>query len=64
MSTSILEALENADYNFRQGLIGIPLAKSQLHNAVILLRKGYSLYDEVDLILDKYDDVECVPDKE
>ncbi len=68
MSVSILEALENADYNFqhngRAGQIVLGIAKSQLHNAVILLQKGYSLMDEVEPLLEKYGEVDNVPDKE
>jgi hypothetical protein len=64
MSVSILEALENADYNLlNNGNVGIVLAKEQLHNAVILLEKGYSLYDEVEPLLEKYEKLENVPEK-
>jgi hypothetical protein len=64
MSVSILEALENADYNLNSGLgmVAIEnLAKRQLHNAVTLLNKGYELHDEVEPLLEKYGDVENVP---
>lgn len=44
MSVSIIEALQNADYNLQNnGSIGLVLAKAQLHNAVVLLEKGYSI---------------------
>lgn len=37
MSVTILETLQNADYNIRKnGQIGAMLAKTQLHNAVTL----------------------------
>lgn len=65
MAVTILEALQNADYNIQNnGAMGILLAKSQLHNAVTLLEKGYSLYDEVEPLLEKYGKVENVPDNE
>lgn len=64
MSVTILEALQNAEYNFNQDhAIGIPIAKEQLHNAIELLDKGYSIYEKVDPLLDKYGKVENVPDK-
>lgn len=64
MSVTVLEALQNADYNIRNnGGIGLMLAKSQLHNAVTLLEKGYGLDDEVEPLLEQYGDVESVPEK-
>lgn len=65
MSVSILEALQNADYNLRNkasGAIGLIVAKDQLHNASVLLEKGYSLDEQVEPLLEKYGDVENVPD--
>lgn len=65
--TTILEALENANYNLDNlktlGIGLIPLIKSQLNNAVVLLEKGYALHEEIDPILEKYGDVESAPDK-
>ena len=64
MSVSILEALENADYNIQHnGGTGVLIAKGQLHNAVTLLEKGYGLYEQVEPLLEKYGDVESIPDK-
>ena len=64
MSVSILEALQNADYNIQHnGAMGVMIAKDQLHNAVELLEKGYSLNDEVEPLLEQYGDVESVPEK-
>jgi hypothetical protein len=64
MSVSILEALQNADYNIRNnGALGAMLAREQLHNAVTLLEKGYSLSDEVEPLLEEHGDVESVPEK-
>jgi hypothetical protein len=67
MSVTILEALENAESNlktFTLENLGAWLARSQVHNAVVLLRKGYLLYDLVEPLLEKYGTVEKVPVKE
>ena len=65
MAVTILEALQNADYNMNSGIqMALASAKSQLHNAVTLLEKGYDLYDEVEPLLEKYSNVEAVPDKD
>jgi len=65
MSVSILEALQNANYNLdnltRMPML-LPLVKGQLNNAIVLLEKGYSIDDEVEPLLDKYGDVENVPE--
>lgn len=64
MSVTILEALQNADFNIqRNGAIGASIAKGQLHNAIVLLEKGYTLDDEVEPLLEQYGDVESVPEK-
>lgn len=67
MSVSIFEVLQNANYNLgnvdKVPLL-LKLAKDQLHNAVTLLEKGYSLDDEVEVLLEKYGSAEEVPDKE
>lgn len=67
MSVTIYEALLNADLNLQihhNGMIGLVIAKDQLHNAVTLLEKGYSLEDRVEPLLEAYGDVDHVPDKE
>lgn len=65
MSVSILEALQNADYNIQNnGSVGAMFAKEQLHNAVTLLEKGYGLDDEVEPLLEKHGKVSEVPEKE
>ena len=65
MSVTVLEALLNADYNLQSsGSIGVMLAKEQIHNAVVLLEKGYSVDEEVEPLLEKYGEVENVPVKE
>jgi len=64
MTVTILEALQNADYNLQNNSgIGLLFAKPQLHNAVTLLEKGYSLNDEVEPLLEKFGDVDSVPSK-
>lgn len=63
MSVSIIEALQNADYNLsNNGGLGVMLAKQQLHNATVLLEKGYNIYTEVEPLLEKYGTVENVPE--
>lgn len=66
MSVTILEALQNANYNIRNASMTFQLqmGKEQLNNAVTLLDKGYDLYDEVDPLLDEYGNVDDVPEKE
>lgn len=65
MSVSILEALQNANYNLQSGQsFGMMVAKRQLNNAVVLLEKGYGLDEEVEPLLELYGDVDSVPDKE
>jgi len=66
MSVTILEALQNADYNLTHASLPTQtmIAKSQLHNAIELLVKGYELDDEVEPLLEKYGKVENVPDKD
>lgn len=68
MAVTILEALQNANINLDNlkimGMGLLPLVKGQLNNAVILLEKGYNLYDEVEPLLEKYGDIESVPEIE
>ena len=68
MSVTILEALENASMNLDNikaiGVGILPLVKSQLDNARGLLEKGYGIDDEVEPLLEKYGNLESVPDKE
>ncbi len=65
MAVTISETLWNADYNLQNnGIIGLKLAKEQLHNAVELLGKGYDLDDEVEPLLEKYGGIGKVPLKE
>lgn len=66
MAVTILEALQNANYNLDNlklmGMEFLPMVKGQLNNGVVLLEKGYSLNDEVEPLLEKYGDVDSVPD--
>ena len=64
--TTILEALQNANYNLQNARIQfqVEMGKEQLNNAVVLLEKGYDLYDEIDPLLEKYDNVDNVPEKD
>ena len=59
---TILETLENAEYNLKhhQTILGF----NQLHNATMLLIKGYSIYDNIEIILDGYQTVDTIPEKE
>ena len=43
-------------------MIGLTFAKDQLNNAVVLLEKGYNPYDEVEPLLEKYGNIDNVPD--
>ena len=65
MAVTILEALQNADYNLNQSMtfISLELAQQQLHNAVVLLEKGYDTFELVEPLLEKYGSVENIPDK-
>lgn len=67
MSVTILEALENANYNLKNlkmvGMGLLPLVEDQLNNAVTLLEKGYDIHDEVEPLIEKHGDVDNVPDK-
>lgn len=65
MSVTILEALQNAQYNLCEGQIPAQkiIGKSQLTNAISLLEKGYGIDDEVEPLLEKYGEVDNVPEK-
>lgn len=64
---TILEALENGLYNLdnlqKIGMSLMPLVKSQINNGVTLLNKGYDIYDEIEPLLEKYGNIENVPEK-
>lgn len=63
MSVTILEALQNANYNIQSGQpVGLMMAKDQLNNATVLLEKGYGISEEVEPLLEKHGSVNDVPD--
>ena len=67
MAVTILEALQNAQYNVglsQQMPALLPLAASQLRNAVGLLEKGYDVSTLVEPLIEQYGDVDEVPKKE
>lgn len=65
---TILEALQNANYNIdnvkKVGLNLLDLVKNQLNNAVILLENGYDIHTDIESIVDKYGSVENAPPKD
>lgn len=49
MAVSIMEALQNANYNLdtlKSMPMLLPMVKEQLNNAVTLLDKGYGIWEE------------------
>jgi hypothetical protein len=65
MAVTILEALENAEINLvinPPNVLGQMIGKEQLHNAIVLLEKGYSADTLVDPLLEEFGDVEKVPE--
>ena len=65
MSVSILEALMNAELNIENSKrlpLVLGLAQEQLHNAIVLLEKGYGIGEQVEPLLEKYGDVDSVPE--
>jgi hypothetical protein len=66
MSLSLLEVLANADYNLQTptlGVISVKLGTMQLHNAFVLLEKGYDINDDFDTVMNGIENVEDVPYK-
>lgn len=65
MSVTIYEALINADFNIKNGSgLGLFLSMGQLHSVVTLLKKGYSLNDQVEPLLEKFGYLDAIPEKE
>ena len=66
MSVDILEVLMSAEHNFKNANVA-PIAQKialeQLHNAIVLLQKGYSPYDAFDELMVGHETVDSVPDK-
>ena len=42
----------------------LPIVKKQLHNATVLLDKGYNIWTEVEPLLEKWGSVEDVPERD
>ena len=64
MSVNIFEALQNAEINLKGSLdVQRQIGMRQLHNALVLIEKGYELGDDIDALLATYGDVEDVPEK-
>lgn len=66
MSVSILECLQNAQYNLVEAKMPMQkqIGANQLDNAIKLLSKGYSIEDEVEPLIEQYGSIEEVPEKE
>lgn len=67
MAVSILEALQNAQYNLKNVArmpMLLPLVQEQIGNAITLLEKGYGIEDEVETLIEEYGGIENVPEKE
>ena len=64
--TTIFEAIENADYNLQNAQLPmqIEIGKEQLHNAYILLGKGYGINESIDQIVAEYGSIEDAPEKD
>lgn len=63
MAVSILEVLMNAEHNLKAGSPGLTsFAMDQLHNAIVLLEKGYGSHAEVEPLLRQYGSVDDVPE--
>ena len=69
MAVTILEALINAEMNTKN-LGKLPLSvlqgliENQIHNAWVLLERGYPIDTEVEPLLEQYGEAENVPDYE
>lgn len=66
MSVCILEVLQSAEHNIQNTRgCGLTLGLQQLHNAIILLGKGYGVYGDFDDIVRPHNgNVEDVPERE
>jgi len=67
MSVSIIECLQNANYNLDNAIkmpMLMPMVREQLNNAVELLDKGYGIWTEVEPLLEKYGSIENIPEYE
>ncbi len=65
MSVNIFEALQNAEINLKGSMdIQRQIGQRQLHNAIVLIEKGYELGDDIDALLATYGSAEDAPEKE
>ena len=62
MSLTILEVLENAEFNLNYEH-GKKVAKEQLHNVIVLLDKGYDAFDDFNEIMQDNNSVDTVKEK-
>lgn len=63
---TILEALQNADINLiynGNSEFGRLAGRNQLHNAVVLLEKNYSIDDDIEELLQEHGSLDSVPEK-
>ena len=64
--TTILEALQGAQYNLRYpataGVTQLQTAREQIQNVIVLLEKGYGIYEDIELLIDKHGTIEEVPE--
>ena len=64
MSVNIFQALQNAEINLKGSLdTQRQIGMRQLHNAIVLIEKGYELGDDIDSLLATYGNVENAPEK-
>jgi len=61
---TIIEALENAKYNFINAAVPFQkeIAISQIDNAIVLLEKGYDGFVDIEELIKEYGSVENVPE--
>lgn len=61
---TILEALENAEHNIKaKSYFQLEVAEAQVHNARVLLEKGYGIYTEIEPLVEEYKGADNVPEK-
>ncbi len=65
MSTTVMDALRNANYNINGeiGPLGMTIGKEQLGNAMAILQKGYELDEDIDALVERFGAIESIPDK-
>jgi hypothetical protein len=65
MSLTLLEELTTAQHHLTRGAVPIQkdIGAEQLNNVIILLKKGYTIHDDIEWILEEYPDVNNAPEK-